>query len=193
MNNGPHGIGVTPLVGLLFFLTKSKYIPFRAYISEFGNILSYFIPRYKKTTYFPTSICLSSTWNRELAYVFGKRLALEAKALGYHMVFAPGVNIVRTPLSGRIFEYLTEDPFLNKKLAVSIIKGIQNENIASCVKVFVANNQETNRFSVSSEVSERALYEIYFPVFKSANAIVFPLPLIAATSLVPSLVIAGYQ
>ncbi len=122
----------------------------------------------KKATYFPTAICRASTWNLELSEKFGKALAQEVRAINYHMILAPAINIQRSPLCGRTFEYQTEDPYLNKKLAVAVIKGIQSQRIAACVKHFVCNNQETNRFMVSSEVSERALHEIYLPAFEAA-------------------------
>ncbi|MHA1714590.1 MAG: glycoside hydrolase family 3 protein, partial [Promethearchaeota archaeon] len=122
---------------------------------------------FKKSTYFPTGITLGSTWNPELLAMFGKCLAEETRASGRHMILGPAINIQRTPLCGRTFEYLTEDPYLNKELATSIVKAIQAQRIAACAKHFVANNQEKRRMSVSSEVSMRALHEIYFPAFKA--------------------------
>ncbi|MHA1380407.1 MAG: beta-glucosidase family protein [Candidatus Helarchaeota archaeon] len=122
----------------------------------------------KKTTYFPTAICRCATWNPELSKEFGIAIANEVRDIGYHMILGPGVNIQRTPLCGRTFEYQTEDPYLNKVLGVAVVKGVQSRRIAVCVKHFVANNQDTNRFKVSSEVSERALHEIYFPAFEAA-------------------------
>jgi len=117
-------------------------------------------------TYFPTAICRTATWNPELSEQFGVALAQEVRDIGYHMILGPGVNIHRTPLCGRTFEYQTEDPYLNKKMAVPVVKGVQSQKIAACVKHYICNNQELNRFTVSSEVSERALQEIYFPAFK---------------------------
>jgi len=111
-----------------------------------------------KSTYFPSAICRAATWDPKLSHEFGKAI---------HMLLAPGINIQRTPMNGRTFEYQTEDPHLNKILAVATVKGIQSQKIAACVKHFVCNNQETNRFTVSSEVSERALQEIYLPAFKA--------------------------
>ncbi|MFW9950878.1 MAG: beta-glucosidase, partial [Candidatus Thorarchaeota archaeon] len=127
-------------------------------------------PSYKgdiKATYFPSAICRAATWNPELSHQFGISLAEEVRAVGAHMILAPGINIQRTPMCGRTFEYQTEDPYLNKILAVAVVKGIQSQKIAACVKHFICNNQETNRFIVSSEVSKRALEEIYFPAFKA--------------------------
>ncbi len=120
-----------------------------------------------KSTYFPSAICRAATWNPKLSYDFGKAVAEEVRDVGAHMLLAPGINIQRTPMNGRTFEYQTEDPYLNKVLAVATVKGIQSQKIAACVKHFVCNNQETNRFNVSSEVSERALQEIYLPAFKA--------------------------
>ncbi|TXT66335.1 MAG: Thermostable beta-glucosidase B [Promethearchaeota archaeon] len=123
---------------------------------------------YKEATYFPVGICRASTWNRELCYEFGKALASETREVGAHMILAPGVNIIRTPMCGRNFEYQTEDPYLNKELTVPFIKGVQEERIAACVKHYICNNQETNRFTYNALVSQRALEEIYFPAFKAA-------------------------
>ena len=118
-------------------------------------------------TYFPTAICRAATWNPELSEQFGVALAQEVREIGYHMILGPGVNIHRTPLCGRNFEYQTEDPYLNKKMAVPVVRGVQSQKIAACVKHYICNNQEINRFTVSSEVSERALQEIYLPAFEA--------------------------
>jgi beta-glucosidase len=121
----------------------------------------------KKSTYFPSAICRAATWDSKLSFEFGKAIAEEVREVGAHMLLAPGINIQRTPMNGRTFEYQTEDPFLNKILAVATVKGIQSQNIAACVKHYVCNNQEINRLTSSSEVSERALQEIYLPAFKA--------------------------
>ncbi len=121
----------------------------------------------KRCTYFPVAICRAATWNPLLSEKFGVAVAQEVREIGYHMLLAPGINIQRTPLCGRTFEYQTEDPYLNKVLAVAVVKGIQNQRIGACVKHFICNNQDANRFRVSSEVSERALQEIYFPAFQA--------------------------
>jgi len=120
-----------------------------------------------KSTYFPSAICRAATWDPKLSYEFGKAVAEEVREVGAHMLLAPGINIQRTPMNGRTFEYQTEDPHLNKVLAVATVKGIQSQKIAACVKHYICNNQETNRFTVNSEVSERALQEIYLPAFKA--------------------------
>ena len=121
----------------------------------------------KRCTYFPVAICRAATWNPLLSEKFGVAVAQEVREIGYHMLLAPGINIQRTPLCGRTFEYQTEDPYLNKVLAVAVVKGIQSQRIGACVKHFICNNQDAGRFRVSSEVSERALQEIYFPAFQA--------------------------
>jgi len=120
-----------------------------------------------KATRFPSAICKAATWDPELSKKFGIAIAQEVRDVGAHMILAPGINIQRTPMCGRTFEYQSEDPYLNKVLAVAAVKGIQSQKIAACVKHFTCNNQETNRHTSSSEVSERALQEIYFPAFKA--------------------------
>jgi beta-glucosidase len=119
-------------------------------------------------TYLPTGICLASTWNADLGYRYGKVLGTEAKKRGKDVILGPGVNIIRSPLNGRNFEYLSEDPYLTSKMAVGYIKGVQDQGIAACVKHYVANNQETNRSGVNVTVSEQALREIYLPAFKAS-------------------------
>lgn len=119
-------------------------------------------------TYLPVGVALASTWNPQLAYAYGVVLGNEAKYRGKDVILGPGVNIIRTPLNGRNFEYLSEDPYLNSQLAIQYIKGVQDQEISACVKHFVANNQEYNRTTVNVEMSERALREIYLPAFKSA-------------------------
>jgi len=137
MTDGPHGVGSAVLLKLI------------------------------KTTYFPVAICRCATWNPQLSEAFGIAIGQEVRDLGFNMLLAPGINIQRTPLCGRTFEYQTEDPYLNSRTAVAMVKGLQSQRIAACVKHFACNNQEHDRFKVSSEVSERALQEIYLPAFKA--------------------------
>src|SRR5450432_556935 len=118
-------------------------------------------------TFFPNGSALAATWNPELAYRFGHDMGEEARARGKYIMLAPAFNIVRTPLCGRTYEYYSEDPFLNAKLAVQSVKGMQSQNIAACVKHYALNNQEAERGRVSVEVDERALREIYLPAFKA--------------------------
>jgi len=119
-------------------------------------------------TYLPTGVCLAATWNPNLGYAFGSVLGSEAKFRGKNMILGPGINIIRTPLNGRNFEYQSEDPFLVSRMAVGYIKGVQDQGISACVKHFVANNQEIKRRTIDVHMSERALREIYFPGFKAA-------------------------
>ena len=119
-------------------------------------------------TYYPAGAGLSATWNPQLAYTFGNSVGEESRARDKDVILSPAINIIRTPLGGRTYEYLTEDPFLNKKLAVPFIVGIQNNDVAACVKHYAANNQETNRDFVDVQIDERALREIYLPVFEAA-------------------------
>lgn len=119
-------------------------------------------------TFFPTGTALAATWNRQLAKRYGKGLGLEARARGKDVLLGPAVNIIRTPIIGRTFEYFTEDPYLNSEIAVNYVRGLQNQDVAACVKHYTANNQERNRGSVNVVMDERTLREIYLPAFKSA-------------------------
>lgn len=122
---------------------------------------------YDYSSYLPCNSALAATWNRELAYETGKVLGKEARGRGKDMILAPGINIMRTPLCGRSFEYMGEDPYLAGEMAVEVVNGIEENDVASCVKHFALNNQETRRLDVDVEVSERALREIYLPGFEA--------------------------
>ncbi|MGI4738121.1 MAG: glycoside hydrolase family 3 C-terminal domain-containing protein [Janthinobacterium lividum] len=119
-------------------------------------------------TYLPNNNTLASTWNRDLGYAFGTVLGSEANARGKDIILGPGINIMRAPLNGRNFEYLSEDPFLVSQLVVGYIRGVQDQGVSACVKHYALNNQETHRDDIDVEVSERALREIYLPGFKAA-------------------------
>jgi len=119
-------------------------------------------------TYLPTGNALAATWNPALGYQFGAVLGSEAKWRGKDVILGPGINIIRTPLNGRNFEYLSEDPYLISKMVIGYIKGVQAQGISACVKHFAANNQEILRNSINVTMSERALREIYLPGFKAA-------------------------
>ena len=119
-------------------------------------------------TYLPTGICLAATWNPGLGYAYGSVLGSEAKFRGKNIILGPGINIMRTPLNGRNFEYQSEDPYLVSKMVVGYIKGVQDQGTSACVKHYVANNQEIRRHSIDVHMSERALREIYLPGFKAA-------------------------
>jgi len=120
-------------------------------------------------TYLPCNTALAATWNADLAHEAGVVLGNEARGRGKDIILGPGINIIRSPLCGRNFEYMSEDPYLISKLVVPLIKGVQeNNDVAACVKHFAANNQETGRLNVEVEVDERALREIYLPGFEAA-------------------------
>lgn len=119
-------------------------------------------------TYLPSGHAIASSWNTELAYQYGHVLGREARGRGKDVILAPSVNIIRSPLCGRNFEYLSEDPYLTQTFVVPMVKGIQSSDVSSCVKHFAANNQETARTTVDVIVSQKALHEIYLKAFKAA-------------------------
>lgn len=119
-------------------------------------------------TCFPTASCLASTWDVDLLHKMGEALAEECLALNVDVLLGPGVNMKRSPLGGRNFEYLSEDPYLAGEMAASLIDGIQGKGVGTSIKHFAANNQEFQRFSISTEVDERTLNEIYLPAFETA-------------------------
>ncbi len=143
VSDGPHGIRRVPNVNDL----ASQSLP---------------------ATCFPTASCLASSWDVDLVRALGVALAEEAIALNVDVVLGPGVNMKRSPLGGRNFEYFSEDPFLAGELAVGLIDGIQSRGVGTSLKHFAANNQEFQRFSISAEVDERTLREIYLPAFETA-------------------------
>ncbi|MEO6613273.1 MAG: glycoside hydrolase family 3 C-terminal domain-containing protein [Chitinophagaceae bacterium] len=119
-------------------------------------------------TYLPTGVCLAATWNPSLGYEYGSVLGQEAKFRGKNIILGPGINIIRTALNGRNFEYESEDPYLISKMVVGYVKGVQDQGVSACVKHYAANNQELWRHTVDVQMSERALREIYLPGFKAA-------------------------
>jgi len=119
-------------------------------------------------TAFPALSCLAATFNPSLSGDYGFSLGEEARYRKKDVLLGPGVNIYRTPLNGRNFEYFGEDPFLASTMVVPYIKGIQKNGVAACVKHYALNNQEHWRDVINVELSDRALYEIYLPAFKSA-------------------------
>lgn len=123
---------------------------------------------YDYVSYLPCNTALAATWNRALAHCTGKLLGKEARGRGKDMILAPGINIMRSPLCGRSFEYMGEDPYLVSELVVPLIQGVEENDVAACVKHYAVNNQETRRLEVDVEVSERALREIYLPGFEAA-------------------------
>lgn len=121
-----------------------------------------------KSTMYPSGILSAATWNRDLNYRLGRGLGQDAKARGVGILLGPGVNIYRSPLCGRNFEYFGEDPYLSGEVAKQYILGVQSEGVIATIKHFAANNQEWDRHHVSSEVDERTLQEVYFAPFRKA-------------------------
>ena len=117
---------------------------------------------------FPALTCLAATWNPQMARLYGESLGEEALYRDKDMILGPGVNILRTPLNGRNFEYMGEDPFLASRMVAPYVQGLQSKGISSCVKHYALNNDETYRHQVNVKVSDRALHEIYLPAFKAA-------------------------
>ncbi len=146
MSDGPHGV-------------REEINPHDWEVAGWDNDFS---------TYLPVGTALAATWNEELVYEFGKVLGREARARGKDIILGPGINIHRTPLCGRNFEYMSEDPYLISKMVVPYIKGVQEQDVAACLKHYVANNQEYERSRVNEEIDERTLREIYLPGFKAA-------------------------
>ncbi|MBR4969778.1 MAG: glycoside hydrolase family 3 C-terminal domain-containing protein [Alistipes sp.] len=119
-------------------------------------------------TAFPALTCLAASWDREMSAIYGKALGEEARYRNKNVLLGPGLNIYRTPLNGRNFEYLGEDPYLAGKMSVPYIQEVQKVGVAACVKHYALNNQEYRRNDVDVKLSDRALYEIYLPAFKEA-------------------------
>ena len=119
-------------------------------------------------TAFPALTCLAASWSEEMSALYGKSIGEEARYREKDVLLGPGVNIYRTPLCGRNFEYMGEDPFLASKMVVPYVREVQKNGVATCVKHFALNNQEANRHTYNAVVDDRALYEIYLPAFKAA-------------------------
>lgn len=119
-------------------------------------------------SFMPALIGLAATWNTDLATAYGKVIGEEARQRGKQIMLGPGMNIMRTPLNGRNFEYPGEDPFLSSRMVVNYIRAVQAEDVASCAKHFLANDQEWERGTINVEMDERTMREIYLPPFKAA-------------------------
>ena len=119
-------------------------------------------------TCFPTASCMASSWDVELIHTLGQALAEECIALKVDVILGPGANMKRTPLGGRNFEYYSEDPYLAGQMAASFINGVQSKGVGTSLKHFATNNQEYRRHTISSEMDERTLREIYLPAFETA-------------------------
>ena len=143
VSDGPHGLRAQP--------TESDHL-------GLGGSLP--------ATCFPTASAIASAWNPDLLRRIGQALAQEARACNLSVILGPGINMKRSPLCGRNFEYFSEDPFLTGELAVAIVDGIQSRGVGTSVKHYAANNQETDRLRVDAQVDERTLREIYLPAFE---------------------------
>ena len=143
VSDGPHGLRAQPTGG--------------DHVGLSGSV---------PATCFPPAATVASSWDPSLLYEVGRAIGQEARAINLSVVLGPGVNIKRSPLCGRNFEYLSEDPYLAGELGVGIVDGIQSKGVGTSLKHFAANNQETDRLRVSAEVTERALREIYLPAFE---------------------------
>lgn len=117
---------------------------------------------------FPALTCLAASWDPEIARLYGKSIGEEARYRNKTVLLGPGVNIYRSPLNGRNFEYMGEDPYLAGKMVAPYVQGVQQNGVAACVKHYALNNQEVNRHTTNVIVDDRALYEIYLPAFKAA-------------------------
>jgi len=137
-----------------------------------------------KAACFPAEISLASTWNIDLLERIGQALAREAQMKGAQVLLAPTVNIQRSPLGGRNFECFSEDPYLSARLAVAYITDLQQEGVGASIKHYVCNDEEFERFSISSEVRERALREMYLLPFRAAVRETQPWTIMAAYNLV---------
>src|SRR5918995_2762315 len=143
VSDGPHGL--------------------RAQLEEADHLgLSSSVP----ATCFPTASALGSSWNPNLFNEVGQALAREARACGVSVLLGPGINMKRSPLCGRNFEYVSEDPWLAGELAIAMVQGTQSQGVGTSPKHYAANNQEDDRLRVSAEVDERTLREIYLPAFE---------------------------
>jgi beta-glucosidase len=144
VSDGPHGLRAQPDVG-----------------DHLGGLEA------SPAVAFPAEAATASSWDPDLLRRVGRALGEEARALGVSVVLGPGVNMKRSPLCGRNFEYLSEDPYLAGRLAAAFVDGVQGVGVGTSVKHFAANNQETDRMSISAEIDERTLREIYFPAFEA--------------------------
>lgn len=123
---------------------------------------------FEPATAYSASILLAASWDTELAKRVGVSMGQDARARGVHFILAPGMNIYRSPLNGRNFEYFGEDPYLASRMAVGVIEGIQSQGVIATAKHFIANNSEYGRFDHSSNMDERTMREIYLPAFEAA-------------------------
>ena len=119
-------------------------------------------------TAYPALTCLAASWDRDLAKLYGQSVGEEARYRNKNVLLGPGVDIARTPLCGRNFEYMGEDPYLAGQMSAPYVQGLQSNNVAACVKHYAVNDQELKRLEINVNVEDRALYDIYLPAFKTA-------------------------
>lgn len=134
----------------------------------------------KRATCFPTASAMAATWNTDLVEHIGEAMGREAKSIGVDLLLAPGINIVRTPLGGRNFEYFSEDPILSSKFGIAMTRGIQSQGVGAVVKHFACNNSEFRRMTVDVVVDERTLHELYLKAFKRLIEHVDPAAILSA-------------
>ena len=120
------------------------------------------------STAYPSDLSLTATWNRDLAHRYGESLARDCRARGIHIILGPAVNIYRSPLCGRNFEYMGEDPYLAAQTSTQYIKGVQSQGVSATIKHFMGNNSDYDRDHISNNMDERTMHEIYLPTFRSA-------------------------
>jgi Beta-glucosidase-related glycosidases len=137
-------------------------------VADCGHGVTLVAPPYGSATCFPTSIGMAATWNRDLIEEVGQALGRETRAKGCAMLLAPMVNLHRLPCGGRNYETFSEDPVLTGKMAAAIIRGLQSEGTAACIKSFACNNQQHDQKKTSSDVDPRTLRELYLKVFAIA-------------------------
>src|SRR5580704_3611481 len=123
---------------------------------------------YGLTTAYPSGIALAASWDVDIAQRFGTAMGEDARARGVHFILGPGMNIYRAPMNGRNFEYFGEDPFLASRIAVGVVQGMQGQRVIATVKHFAGNNSEFARMTLSSDIDERTLREIYLPAFEAS-------------------------
>ena len=126
------------------------------------------VRNYGEATAFPAGIAIAATWNQAIMKSVGEAVGREARSKGVHIMLAPGVNIYRAPQCGRNFEYFGEDPYLAGSMAATYVRSVQSQGVVATVKHFAVNNQEYDRYNVSSDLDERTLHEIYLPAFRAA-------------------------
>src|SRR5258707_631008 len=125
------------------------------------------VRNFTRATVIAGGIALAATWDAELAQRVGKEMGRDARSRGVHFYLSPGVNIYRSPLNGRNFEYLGEDPYLAARIAVSFVEGVQSQGVAATIKHYFGNNSEYARHTTDSVIDERAAREIYLPAFEA--------------------------